>query len=282
MKNERGSTLILVMLISLIFVTLGLTILSVSIEGTKRTTVRENDVVTSQEAILEMSKILSDFHNKIKDVSIKNKDNLKSGLYQSNLQEIINSLPTALLNRYTDSSKTKPVLTVTDETHNFLNDPDYKINYYTRVYLFKLDYFGKLYSNTPELKKSISRRIYLSPTPSFLQYAVGANELSLNGASNITGNVYGSDVSIRNQANYVDAKTLANSESKADTPYPTITGSITVQHQLQLLSRLTNQPEHIFNSPILLIIFIKNSHQSSRNQMKILLIWTSHKHCSIN
>ena len=249
MKNERGSSLILVMLVSLLFVTLGLTILSVSIEGTKRTTVRENDVVTSQDAILEMSKILSDFHNKVKDVSIKNKINLKSGVYQSNLQQILNSLPTNLSNRYTDSSKTKPVLTVTDETSNFLNDLAYKTNYYTRVYLFKLDYYGKLYSNTPELKKSISRRVYLSPTPSFLQYTVGAKDLlSLNGASNITGNVYGNDVSILNQANYVDAKTPTNSESNAESPYPTITGSLVVQHQIQLWSRLKNLPEHKYNS----------------------------------
>jgi len=245
MKNERGSSLILVMLISLLFVTLGLMILSVSIEGTKRTTVRENDVVTSQEAILEMSKILSDFHTKIKNVSIKNKIELQSGLYQSNLQQIIDGLPTALSNRYSDSSKTKPVLTVTDETSNFLNAPDYTTNYYTRVYLFKLDYYGKLHSNTPELKKSISRRIYLSPTPSFLQYAVGAKDsLILNGASNIMGNIYGGDVSIRNQANYVDASN--DSESKAETPYPTITGSLIVQHQLQLWNR--NSPEHIYRS----------------------------------
>jgi len=244
MKNERGASLVLVLLISLIFITLGLSILSVSLGGTKRTTIRENDVITSQDAIVEMTKVLSDFRKEVNNVSLKKRSDLTNGIYQTELQQIIDGLPIKLSERYKDRSTTKPMLLVSDETSNYLSDASYKTKYYTRVLLFKIDYYGKYNSSTPELKKSISRRLYLSPTPSFLQYAVGAkNNLNLNGASDLVGNIYGSNINILNQANYMDALTPINSESHADTPYPYIRGSLVIDNALQLLKR--NQPQGV-------------------------------------
>lgn len=244
MKNERGASLVLVLLISLIFITLGLSILSVSLGGTKRTTIRENDVITSQDAIIEMTKVLSDFRQEVKNVSLKKRSDLTNGVYQRELQQSIDGLTVKLAERYEDHATTKPVLLVTDETNKYLENVPYKTKYYTRVLLFKIDYYGKYNSSTPELKKSISRRIYLSPTPSFMQYAVGAkNNLNLNGASDLVGNIYGSTINLLNQANYMDAATPEQSESHADTHYPNISGSLVIDNALQLFKR--NQPQGV-------------------------------------
>src|SRR5262245_54578315 len=114
MKNERGASLVLVMLISLIFVTLGLTIFSVSLQGTGNTTVRENDVITSQDAIHEMTKVLNDFSNNIKkDINgnLKKRSYLTTGIYESDLQnKVIHNVKSEFSSRF--DSATPNLLTI--------------------------------------------------------------------------------------------------------------------------------------------------------------------------
>lgn len=60
MKNEKGVSLITVLLITLIFMTIGLAIISASINGTLRTEIRETDIDVTYQANNIMEEIVAD------------------------------------------------------------------------------------------------------------------------------------------------------------------------------------------------------------------------------
>ena len=72
-KNERGSTLLVVMLMITIFTVLGLSILSTSIGGSKRTELREEQITNDLEAIRNLNEAVA-FIKKIitEEYNVKN------------------------------------------------------------------------------------------------------------------------------------------------------------------------------------------------------------------
>jgi hypothetical protein len=231
MINERGSTLILVLLISLVFVTAGLTIFSLTISGAKRAEIRKEDVVTTQRAIEEMNLVISDFKKSVRAISL---DNLSKAEYRIKLQEIEETLQ----QKYTNDA----VLTIRDHTTEVFGADVHNI--FARYYTLSLIYINDENPAQPTITKTIERNVLLSPTPSFLQYAIGSQDaLNLNGASEIIGNVYGATVSLANVARYVNQLsnnlTSALPFQKGDTLYPAIQGDLFVDKQLDIYEDVT-------------------------------------------
>ena len=65
-KNERGYTLLVVMLMITVFTILGLSILSTSIGGSKRTEIREEQVTSDLEAIRNLNEAVAFIKKTIK------------------------------------------------------------------------------------------------------------------------------------------------------------------------------------------------------------------------
>ena len=67
LRNQRGSTLLVVMLMMLVFTVLGLSILSASIGGAKRTEVRETQVEEDLTAIKQLNEAVAYIKSTIED-----------------------------------------------------------------------------------------------------------------------------------------------------------------------------------------------------------------------
>ncbi|MFX3623040.1 MAG: hypothetical protein ACE3JP_03080 [Ectobacillus sp.] len=241
MKNERGSTLILVLLISTVFITIGLAIFTVTINGTKRAEIRKTDVATTQSAIGEMNAILSDFKQEVTKLPIAELSTLE---YDSKLADIIQKLEL----KYTGAISRNAVLSVADQTESALHLKNYK-DYFTRYYEVALIYVNDVNNAEPKITKTIKRNVLLSPTPSFLQYAAGSeNTLQLNGASEIIGNVYGDTITLANKTRYANmltnaAGSIATQFTYQDTLYPSIQGNLIINKQLEIYDRQLKQAD---------------------------------------
>ncbi|MCP8968492.1 type IV pilus modification PilV family protein [Ectobacillus ponti] len=239
MRNERGSTLILVLLISTVFLVLGLAIFSAVIGGTKRTESRRTEAAAAQSSVEDMNAVTADFQAGIDSIAKSGslQDMLKTSSYEGKLQALLQDLQS----RYTSSGQTTgKTLQIHDKTGTLLeDDSDYKSRYFTRYYEFVLVYVSNPDAAHPTITKTVRRNMYISPTPSFLQYTVGSEHtLQLNGASSITGNVYGDDISVANAARYVDTAALNGADSApyktVNTLYPQVRGDIIVNSQLSV------------------------------------------------
>jgi hypothetical protein len=236
MKNEKGSSLITVLLVALIFMTIGLAIISASINGALRTEIRETDIDVTYQASNIMEEIIADLK-----LAMKKKDPLNPGQplpekYHLSLlknggtvdpsfdwtledlrEEIIIpkylSLPSVESLEITDISEKEPYL---------IN----KHFHFTRVWEIKVTVKDP---HQETVKRTMKRNVILSPTPSFLQYAVGSlgegenKGLEINGSPNILGNVFANDLKISENAKFY---TTENELKEIPTPYPSIFGDI--------------------------------------------------------
>ncbi|WP_416825529.1 hypothetical protein [Ectobacillus polymachus] len=238
MKNEQGSTLITVLLISLVFITIGLTIASMTITSTKQAEIRRIDVSTAAQSTDEMDRVIADFTDSVTKLSLAD---MSKGDYETKLQAITSGLET----KYTTTGSTQTVLTITDITQAKLGISNPQ-DYYTRYYNFQLQYVNNENSAQPTLTNTSKRTMLLSPTPSFLQYAVGSEHtLNLNGASDITGNVYGNTVTLANAARYANQLITTNQTTPYftlhETLYPSIKGSVVVDNEMDVYNNTTKQ-----------------------------------------
>ncbi len=255
-RNERGSSLVMVLLVSLVFVTIGLTILSVSINGTKRTEIRRLDALAMQDSVGEMNRIIADFQSQI--IKLTEKKNLTQLLKNTSSPQgydgILNTIQQELQKKYTNADGDLKKTVLIEDRTNLLSDKvkagastkvmnlnDFKQRFFTRYYTISLIYTDYTNKDKPEIKKTITRNITISPTPSFLQYAVGSEEnLVLNGASHIVGNAYGKVVTINNLAElmYTLPQTLNNVvNGTVEAPYPLVEGDLIISDRLNLVNK---------------------------------------------
>lgn len=242
MRNERGSTLVLVLLVSAVLLTVSLTIFSLTVGGTKRTEIRRQDVTKTQNSIEIMNRAIADFKQAVQELpnTAQLDDSLESGLYEAKL----GSIRSQLQEDYTSTDGA--VLTIMDTTQERLGlSVDYTRKYFTRAYEFTVQYINKENNSNPEFTKVTTRNVYISPTPSFLQYAVGSEStLHLNGASDITGSVYADTMYTGNVAKYVNeltADTNTYTYRKAKTLYPAIQGNVVINKELNVLDNETEE-----------------------------------------
>lgn len=172
--NERGSTLLVVMLMILVFSILGLSILSTSIGGAKRTELREEQIQTDLENIKSLNEAIA------------------------YIKEMIQReyKPEMTINQYKDLIKQ-----ITGNTFGYdildLSETDYKDEI-----IVDQDFTRVLKVTSGEY----SQLIYITGIPSFLKYAAGSRgTLTLNGSTYFEeGNIYAKDkLRVSKQAKYI-------------------------------------------------------------------------------
>ncbi|MBS2969897.1 hypothetical protein J9317_14080 [Metabacillus sp. KIGAM252] len=231
LNNQRGQTLLTVMLVSLIFTVLGVTIVAGSLGGTKRTEIRIDDIELTAAAKKTLNEVIVQFRNKVTDQS---QFKLTSVTNIASINTKLNTVKTDLLKMTATDGQANP-LQITDLSKS----SEYGIDidkYLTRAYEFS--YTAKEGSR----KKTVTKRIFLSPTPSFLNYAAGTGpngEMFLNGASEFIGNIYTNKLSASQEAQYVDASSKGTPKT-ASTRFPKLDGKAIIRTSINGKTNLTN------------------------------------------
>lgn len=222
-NNEKGNSLITVLLITLVFSVLGLAIISSAIGGAKRVENRESDVVLTYDGVQTVEKITSDIA-----VSLSNFNFLKYQ-YEQDFQKRINfnsyereleKILDDIVASYKENEEIES-LKINDVDFGIEKDKDF-----TRMYEIVL------VTNNPnkqegQVRRTIKKQIIISPIPSFLKYAIGSSShdsgLYLNGSANIVGNVYANKLTIDEDATYEKKN---GNKAKAKTKYSSIIGDL--------------------------------------------------------
>ncbi|MCD7032902.1 hypothetical protein LRR81_01580 [Metabacillus sp. GX 13764] len=225
-QNEKGQTLLTVMLISLIFTVLGLSILAAAVNGAGRTQLRVDDITLTADANKTLNEIIASFRNTVTSSNYK----------LTEVSAISPLLSTAVTNLKADNRG----LCIIDLTNSGGSCPDNGIakkqgygidpeKNFTRVYQFSYK------AEDGNLSKVVNKTVILSPTPSFLNYAVGSGPdgtLNLNGFAEIRGNLYANSLKTSNIASYKDSNSPSNGLTKSDTLYPSINGTATIRNDV--------------------------------------------------
>ncbi|WP_226667181.1 hypothetical protein [Metabacillus litoralis] len=213
MRNEKGQTLITVLLVSLIFTVLGLTIVAASINSNQRTGVRIDEIELTTEATKILSEGIAKFTNEVSGFQLQERDIMT---FDDKFISIINELENDNFS-VTDVSEEK-----------FQID---KSKYFTRI--FEFSYINKN-TDGAKIAKKITRTVYLSPTPSFLNYAIGSGPdglVTLNGAADIKGDLFSGDLNTDDTAFFEDANSSLNNPSQKDTLFPRINGNVFLKNK---------------------------------------------------
>lgn len=183
--NQKGSSLLLVLLVTLIFMTLGLAIISASIGGAKRTEFRKVETITLQDSIKSIDEAIA----RLKVYTL-NFDITKTTPIE--YEDRLNAFLIELIDEY-ELDYDKPEDIDISEQYNVGEQMRQKL--YTRVYQIR-----KRAGN-----KFVSRNVIISAAPSFLKYALGSRtDVTLNGGTYIDGNIYvQEDFYISNSSNYI-------------------------------------------------------------------------------
>ncbi|WP_075982467.1 hypothetical protein [Bacillus massilinigeriensis] len=209
LKNEKGSTLLVVMLMVFIFSVLGLSIISTSIGGAKRTEVRENEVVDNLEAIKKVNEGVAVIRSYV-DKNFDPKEDIREYSQKLNSfieckssdNEAICSNPTKANIENDEDEKRYEITNI-----SFIDNPDkpgeklYNISEfedYSRVLEVSSEYApGKYYTQL----------VYITAMPSFLKYSIGSRGgLTINGSAYLQGNIYANkSLSISKEAKYTYA-----------------------------------------------------------------------------
>ncbi|WP_110111506.1 hypothetical protein [Bacillus sp. CGMCC 1.16541] len=242
LNNEKGYGLILTLLVVTVLTVVGLTIVAATIQGTKRTTIREVDINVSTQAKTAMEEMIADLKFNLQSPNstymlslLKGEDGKISSSFNGILENVINQ---TIVNSY----NTKPFLedvSVANVTTEFL--PISTLDrHFTRIYEISLVTKPPENKNVPKIERTYKKRVILSPTPSFLQYALGsASQLILNGSPTIYGDVFTKDLKIDPDANYTPTTSIGEQQIK--TPLPRITGDL-YSPTVNLFKSLNNNP----------------------------------------
>lgn len=191
--NEKGYSLVLVMLTVTVFFIIGLTILSVSIYQAKFTQVRIEDVTSLHDAVKNVEETIAELKVKVEQLTLSTPAQLDLDL--GNAQA---GFLDELMNRHGVT-----IEDITDAKGIVRNQ------LFTRVFRI----------SAPYGKKVVTREVIITNAPSFLKYALGSREnVTLNGGAYIDGNIYaGKNIYITNVANYIYNSTLYS----VQTSFPT-------------------------------------------------------------
>lgn len=208
MKSEKGSALLIVLLTITILLTLGLSILSATIGGAKRTAIREIEI----QQTITIQNALNVYMAAIREKIINNDLKTEFGIDLAQLDKPSSSpidfdiaLPALITTPLSDTSNSllqelqaKYDYSVSDTTPSDIH----KDKHFTRVYKVTV----KPKSGTNTVERTISQQFILSPTPSFLDFALGVENddeyLTFNGSPDIIGNIYGKNIKISREAQF--------------------------------------------------------------------------------
>ncbi|CAI6040897.1 hypothetical protein [Cohnella sp. JJ-181] len=224
LQEERGSALLLVVFMILLFTMLGFAIMGAMLGGAQRSETREKDVqglhlaeMALNEAASEVLDYLEDERNQ--DISI---DELRG-----KLDEIEGKL-TELKGKTTSGDVGQSAI---GSIHSISVDKEGKVKNQFNI-------SSKEYTITIEaeavvdgVKRMLAQDIVLDSYPDFLKYAMGSEgNVYLNGASYIRGNLYaGKKLWVKNEADYRYHLAATVPDLNEPTVFPRIGGSVYVQ-----------------------------------------------------
>lgn len=238
--NEKGSSLLVVLITVSIFMILGVSILTVALGGALRTQIQLDRYENIYEGKEQLDFVISRFKEEVIDIPLNTEDLPHE--YQNRLDQALNSLAAY------ENFKAE------DMTEIYIAD---KSKLFTRVYEFSI------VAGEGNAKKTIKKQVILSPAPSFLDYALGSfgegddeGLLLVNGSPNVDGDVIANNLHIKNEAEFIDQ----DGEDTASTPFPAISGNINIQRMLSVWDTKTLQPitftaEHLQTDQILSSFF---------------------------
>ncbi|WP_422658547.1 hypothetical protein ACK8P5_23245 [Paenibacillus sp. EC2-1] len=193
-SEERGSALVLVMFIALLFTILGVTVLSAAVGGAQRTETRKNDVQSLHlaEKTLEetVAYITAELESKVKLSNNSNKDDLDYLInnYLSNLKNNNVILPTS---------------TELTDAEGQIMDIDYeRIEEYGQPVSYKLTLLAQ--ADVNGVQRELIQEVVFDTFPDFLKYTLGSEaNLTINGSPEVTGNIYaGVKLYVSDEAQY--------------------------------------------------------------------------------
>lgn len=229
-REERGSALLLVVFMALVFTVLGVAIMGATLGGAKRAETRENDVQSlhlaeralneaAAEIALKFDKQegaidLEQLPNDLKEIQAKvNGSDTKSGLQGAKGKILGIELPDAY-NTQSIAGAGKPVdkveVQITIKTEAEVNG----------------------------VRRILAQDITLDSYPEFLKYAFGSeSNVNINGAPYIIGDFYsGLDLRAKNQAEYRYNRAIGEKDQFTPSQFPTLDGDIYVQNEKSILS----------------------------------------------
>lgn len=281
--NEKGSSLLLVLLITIIFSILGLTIIGAAVNNAKRTEIRELEVETTLNSKQLMSVILAQLQSGLNDSTINSilKDNDEpTTSYDTRINVITGGIDCEanrnLLNdlSFDCSSADRPIkiepLTDLEYTNyidvsNISEITDFKTNNFTRIYKITISYSNSE-ATGPTITRALTQNIILSPTPSFLNYAIGAygktesgaditgNALVINGSPDIIGDVFAPTLELNSRANFINPDNLEAEDKSLAFYGPAIYGTL-------FTTKLINNRETTESSALLKAPFFEGTYE---------------------
>ncbi|MBS4173716.1 hypothetical protein [Bacillus sp. FJAT-49736] len=233
--NEKGNTLITVLLTTVVFLTIGLALVSGTINGSKRTEVRKTDIHITYDAVKAIDQITTDLSIALSSDATLAVDSLTPDSINSKLKSVLPNI----VNKNIDfpSFECINIADTTGDSVRYLLNNTCKNEKGAITQTYKLDESSTLtraleiiiVTKTPNesdgyISRTIRKKIIISPMPSFLKYVAGTKkELVLNGSPNFIGNVYANILTIHKDANYE----LGNgTKLSVSTPLPSIHGDI--------------------------------------------------------
>ncbi|MDO7906590.1 hypothetical protein Q5741_09170 [Paenibacillus sp. JX-17] len=219
LRQEDGSALVMVLFVVLIFTILGMGILSATLGGAQRTATRESDVQSLHLAEKSLDEAVAYITSQL-----EGRQNIEPEELTAVIQEVRSRL---------DQADKLPVST--DLTSRNASGGVVDIQYETAsADRQKTSYKMTLTSSADVngVKRNLQQVITIDAYPDFLNYALGSeNDLTLNGAPEVTGNMYaGGDMKVSNIAHYI----YKGAAPVKETDFPFLNGDAYVQS----LSRL--------------------------------------------
>ncbi|WP_445490097.1 hypothetical protein [Niallia sp. 03133] len=266
--NEKGNALITVLLISLVFTTIGLAVVASSISGTKRVETRESDINITFQSKKVIEEITSEMARTLNSLPIKNylyeRSNhvyIRSSFEQDLKTKVLATSINTVLDKkeYKDFISCMSIVDLSGGTvgsadivqsakscsqDNLTTSSPYSLNKnsdFTKVLEITL-VTNNPNKNEGTVTRTLKKRIILSPLPSFLKYAIGSDSsddkegLFLNGSPNINGNIYANRLHITDEANYQLKDGTAKQEKSL---MPSINGDV-YSNQTAVIPVLTN------------------------------------------
>jgi len=262
LTNQQGYNLMVVILVSTIFLVVGLSILTMSLQGSIRTSIRETDIKATAQARQIMDEIIAELQQ---NVSINQLDSSISSEYRLDLKKVDGNLVPISFDPTLKKIIKDKIYGKFDENHlnavqnlditELTTKPPYNIRLtdaFTRVYKVTLIVKNQKGKSEALIKRKLERTVILSPTPSFLQYAVGAFDISdnsgliLRGSPTIQGNVFANKLTIQRNARYYE-RNNSSTFKEINTPLPSVLGDIYTTNT-KLLDQMV--PENFYGKKV--------------------------------
>ncbi|WP_050181206.1 hypothetical protein [Domibacillus robiginosus] len=227
--NEKGNALLLVLLVAVVFSTIGLAIVASTIGGAKRTTVRVADVDATYEAVKAIDSYSAKLSEALRNDRFVLFKTLGEGsvshepVTPSNIDILLEDAETSIHDTLKAENDAITAINVDDVTDNYSIE---RTETLTRV--LEVSITANEPDGTAVVSRTAKKELIVSPLPSFLKYALGSEKgtLSLNGSPHLEGNVFANKLSIDENAYYY--LTTGGPKRPNATPMPSISGDLYV------------------------------------------------------